>query len=166
MQSTAKGCDPCLLWYWVQGDPGEWTTWLTNKQLKPYQLRVSQTSLDTCRWINKTHSSTWIYSYTMRGTETAEVEGQWPPSNWPKCSVPRMQMTAQMLVQTFLIYLLPDVWGNILMSLNDVTIICYPSFGGKSTVHVQGNCCDSPAYLLASLPTIFFHFTQTMSCFP
>ena len=68
---------------------------------------MSQTSLGTCRWINKAHSSTWIYSYSMRGTETAKVEGQWPPSNWPKCSVPKTKTTAQRLMHAFLIYPLP-----------------------------------------------------------
>ena len=65
---------------------------------------MSQISLATCRWINKAHSSTWIYFYSTRGTKTAKVEGQWPPSNWLKYSVPKTQMTAWRFVHAFLIY--------------------------------------------------------------
>ena len=133
---------------------------------------MSQTSLGTCRWINKAHSSTWIYSYSMRGTKTAKVEGQWPPSNWPKCSVPKTQTTAQRLVCTFLIYPFPDAWANIVTSLNDITIICSPSFHGKSTVHVQGialihlhTCTGIPTdyFLLLCMNHVMFSITWISS---
>ena len=92
---------------------------------------MSQTHLGTSRWINKAHSSTWIYSYSMRGTETAAAEDWWPSSNWLKHSVPKTQTTAPRLMHAFLIYPLPDAGANVVMSLNDVTFICSPSFSGK-----------------------------------
>ena len=39
-------------------------------------------------------------------------------------------------------------------------------FSGKSTVHAQGYCQDLPAPAPAPLPTIFFHYARTLSCFP
>ena len=89
---------------------------------------MSQTSLGTCRWIHKAHSSTGIYSCSMRGNDIAKVEGQWPPSNWPNHSVPETQMTAApRLLCTFLLYPIPRCMSRMIMtSLNDVSIICSP----------------------------------------
>ena len=97
--------------------------------------------------------------------QKAMAEGWWPPSNWPNHSVPKTQTTAWRFMHTFLIYPLPDAWVNVVTSLNDVTIICSPSFSRKSTVHAQGNCHDFPAYPPASLPTIFYHYNKTCHLF-
>ena len=90
----------------------------------------------------------------MRGTETAVTEGWWPPSNWPKYSVPKTQMTALMLVCAFLIYPPPRYMSKCC----DVIKRCHnhllPSFSRKSTVHVQGNCHDLPVHPPASPLTI------------
>ena len=94
---------------------------------------MSQTSLGTCRWINKAHSSTGIYSCSTKGTNIAEVEGQWPPSNWPNHSVSETQMTAPRLLHVFSLYPIPKCTSRvIMMSLNDFRIICSPILVGKA----------------------------------
>ena len=94
---------------------------------------MSQTSLDTCRWINKAHSSTWIYSCSMRGTDTAKVEDWWPPSNWTNHSVPKTQTTAPRLLCIFLLYPIPNCMSWVIMtSVNDVRISCFPILAGKA----------------------------------
>ena len=124
---------------------------------------MSQTGLGTCRWINKAYSSTGIYSCSVRGTDTAKVEGQWPPSNWPNHSVPKAQMTALRLLHTFLLYPIPKCtsWA-IMMSLNDVRIICSPISAGKNTVHAQGNHQDLPG--LCWCPCRLFSSTMQEPC--
>ena len=88
---------------------------------------MSQTSLGTCRWINKAHSSTGTYSCSTRGTEIAKGEDQWPPSNWPNHAVPETQMTAPRFLWTFLLYPIPQCTSIMIMtSLNDVRVICSP----------------------------------------
>ena len=100
---------------------------------------MSETSLGTCRWITKAHISTWIYSCSMRGTDTAEVEGQWPPSNWPNHSFPKTQMTTPRPLCAFLLYPIPKCtsWA-IMTSLNDIRIVCSPISVGKALCMDRG----------------------------
>ena len=100
---------------------------------------MSQTSLGTCRWINKAHSSTGIYSCTTRSTNIAKVEGWWPPSSWPNRSVPETQMTAPRLLHTFLLYPIPRCMSRAIMtSPNDIRIICSPISAGKALCMHRG----------------------------
>ena len=39
--------------------------------------KVFPKSLGACTWTNKENSSSWVYSYSTRGTDIARVEGQW-----------------------------------------------------------------------------------------
>ena len=64
--------------------------------------------LGTCRWINKVHSSSWLYSCSTRGTDIARVEGWWL-INRPNRSVPETQTTAPGLSLLFLIYFPPQI---------------------------------------------------------
>ena len=108
--------------------------------------------LGTCTWINKVHSSSWLYSCSMRGTNIARVEGQWL-INRPIHSVPETQMTAPGSSLLFLIYFPPQIAGEItVMSFYDVMIVCSTVFGGETTAHVQRKCHNSSANLLALLP--------------
>ena len=43
----------------------------------------------------------WNIFLPRRDTDIAKVEGLWPPSNWPKHSVPETQMTAPRLFTCF-----------------------------------------------------------------
>ena len=73
----------------------------------------------------------------MRGTDIAEVEGQWILRNWPNHSVPKTQMTASKLVFAFLYSSLP----NSMRDPCDIIKWCHDHliyfFSGKTTVHVQ-----------------------------
>ena len=82
-------------------------TYLTNCQTTKITLtKVFPKSLGACTWINKVDSSSWIYSCSTRGTNIAEVEGQWL-NNRPNHSVPDTQMTAERLICALLIYFPP-----------------------------------------------------------
>ena len=130
---------------------------------------MSQTSLGTCRWINKAHISTGIYSCSMRGTNIAKVEGQWCASNWPNHSVPETQMTASRLLCTFLLYPIPRCMSRVIMtSPNYIRIICFPISGGKA-LYMHGEslgfactCTSIPAYyfLLLCKNPVMFSITQ------
>ena len=73
------------------------------------------------------HISTGIYSCSMRGTNIAREEGQWPPSNWPNSPVPETQTTALRLLHASLLYPIPRCTSRMIMtSPNDVRIICSP----------------------------------------
>ena len=71
---------------------------------------MSQTSLGTCRWINKAHSSTGMYFCSTRGTDIAKIEGQWPPSIWPNHSVPETQPAGSYTLSFYI--LSPDAWAE------------------------------------------------------
>ena len=128
---------------------------------------MSQTSLGTCRWINKAHSSTWIYFCSTRGTNIAKVEGQWPPSNWPNCSFPKIQMTGPRLLCAFLIYPIPKCMSwEIMTSLNNIRIVCFPISVGKALCRHRGIAmihlclCQHPHQLFSSSmqePCCIFH---------
>ena len=79
MQSAVKGCDPCLLQYQVQGDPGsELPGLLTNNKAiltKGVPNKSGHMQMD-----KQGTQFYLIYSYSTRGTKTAKVEGQWLPS--------------------------------------------------------------------------------------
>ena len=92
--------------------------------------------------------------FSMRGTETAKVEGLWF-INRPKHLVPEYAEDS------------PEVWwcspfiGPSLCSMrdpHDVMKWCHNcllwSYSRKTTVHVHQNCQHSSAHLLASLPEI------------
>ena len=128
---------------------------------------MSQTSLGTCRWINKAHSSTGIYSCSTRGTDTAKAEDWWPPSNWPNYSVPETQMTAPRLLHAFLLYPIPKCmsWA-IMTSLNYVRIVCSPISVWKALhmfreiARIHLHLCQHPHWLFSSTtqePCHVFH---------
>ena len=128
---------------------------------------MSQTSLGTCKWINKAHSSTGIYSCSMRGTDIAKVEGQLPSSNWPNCLVPETQTAAPRLLHAFLLYPIPRFMSRkIMMSPNDVRIVCSPisvrkalhMHRGITEIHLH--LCQHPCQLFSSTtqgPYHIFH---------
>ena len=91
-------------------------------------------------WMNKqgTHFC-GIYSCSTRGTDIAEVEGQWPPSNCCNRSVPETQMIALRLLYAFLLYSIPKCMSRVIMtSLNDLRIICSPISVGKALHMCRG----------------------------
>ena len=99
--------------------------YLTNCQTTKVVLtKVFPKSLGACTWINKVHSSSRIYSCSMRGTDIAGVEGWWL-NKGPNHSVPEIQMTALRLELAFLIYFPPLIaWEINVTSFDDITIIC------------------------------------------
>ena len=130
----------CCEWLWsmpalIPGSAGVrwWSTWPTCKQLKLYWLRVPKITLGMCRGTNKRHFPVWMHSHSMRGTKVAATKGWWLPSRLPECSAPKTQIIASRLMHILLIYPLPLCISIILvMSLNDVTIICFPFLVGKA----------------------------------
>ena len=95
--------------------------------------------MGSCTWTNKVHSSSWIYSWSTRGTDIAGVEGQWL-NNGSNCSVPETQTTATGLSSLFLIYFPPQIaWEITVMSFYDVMIICSTLLVGKPLHMCKGN---------------------------
>ena len=107
--------------------------------------------LGTCTWINKVHSSSWLYSCSTRGTDIAGVEGWWLVNRLDR-SVPETQMTASRLVCALLIYFLPTKsmrdHCDIILWHHDHLLY---SFSRKTTVHAQMKCHHSSVHLLASM---------------
>ena len=129
-------------------------TYLTNYQTTEVipTKKFPKKGLGTCTWINKAHSSSWLYSCSTRGTDIARVEGWWLIDR-PKCSMPETQTTAPRLELAFLIYFpspnsMRDDCGVILWHHN---CLLY-SFGGKTTAHAWRKCHHSSVYLPALLP--------------
>ena len=86
--------------------------------------KVFPKSLGACTWINKEDSSSSIYSCSMRGTDIAIVEGWWLNYR-PNHSVPETQMTAPKPEWALFIYFPPQIaQAIIVISSNDITIIC------------------------------------------
>ena len=128
---------------------------------------MSKIPLGTCRWINEEHSPVGMYSCSMRGTKVAATEGQWLLNKLPECSAPNTQTIALRLMHTLLIYP-PTLCISItfVTSLNDVIIICFPSFSRKNTAHVQESHTSSSAHLPASLLTninVSYSYAWTIS---
>ena len=103
---------------------------LTNYQTTKVMLtKVFPKSFGACTWINKVHSSSRIYSCSMRGTNIARVEGG-------AHSVPETQMTALRLEIVFLIYFPPPIASEItVMSFDDIIIIC-STFSMEKPLHM------------------------------
>ena len=130
-------------------------------------------SLGACTWINKVHSSSRIYSYSMRGTNIAGVEGPWL-NNGPKMDpMPETQMTAPRLKLAFLIYFPPPIaWAIIVMSFYDIMIICSTFSVGKPLCMHRGNAiihlhiwqhhCQNPQLLLLHPNLIIFSLTHIL----
>ena len=128
-------------------------TYLSNCQTTKIALtKVFPKRPGECTWINKVDSSSWIYSFSMRGTNIAKVEGQWL-DNQPSCSVPDTQMTAPRLMYVLLMYFPPpkSMRDHCDFTLWHHNCLLY-SFGGKTTVHVQRRCHSLSVHLMASLP--------------
>ena len=118
-----------------------------------------------CRWINKAHLSSRMYSCSMRGTVIATTEHRWPYCKLPECSAWKTRW---------------QPWGSCMLSL--YTPLMYeqdncditkwhqnhllPFFSRKGTAHVQKKCTDLPVHLAASPPTIFYSYAWTMSSVP
>ena len=122
--------------------------------------------LGTCTWINKVHSSSWLYSCSKRGTNIARVEG-WCLNNRPNCSVPETQMTAPGSSSLFLTYFPPQVVQEITVtSFYDVTIVCSTLLVGKplhmckwnaiTHLHICQHHNQNPQLLLLHLNHIVF----------
>ena len=142
--------------------------YLTNYQTTKVMLtKVFPKSLGACTWINKVHSSSRIYSCSMRGTNIARVEG-WGLNNGPNHSVPETQMTAPRLELAFLIYFPPPItWAITVTSFYDIMIVC-------STFSWENHCRhaeEMPQFVCASagitakIPS-YYCYTQTSSSFP
>ena len=123
----------------------------TNYQTTKVMLtKVFPKSLGACTWIHKVHSSSRIYSCSMRGTNIARVDGQWL-NKGPNHSVPETQTTALRLKLAFLIYFPPPIaWDHC-----DIIWWCHDHllyfFCRKTTMHAQRKCHNSSAHPLASL---------------
>ena len=135
--------------------------------------KIPQKDLGTCTWINKVHSSSWLYSCSTRGTDIAREEGQWL-INRPNHSVPETQTTAPGSSLLFLIYFPPPIAQEItVMSFYDVTIICSTLSVGKPLhmhkgnaiicLHICWHCCQNPQLLLLHLNHIIFSLSW-ISC--
>ena len=119
---------------------------------------MSQTSVGTSRWINKAHSSTWIYSYSTIGTETVMVEDRWPLGNWPKHSVPKTQTTiftqrsevsqCHCMLSFYTLSPMHELSDNDITKWHQNHLL--PQFSRKSIAHAQESCTDPPVHLLAS----------------
>ena len=146
-----EGCDPCFTQYQVQGDAGS--------DLPSYHQisKVTQTESSPERsgymHMDKqvTHSILGML-FSMRGSETAEVEGLWLV-NRPKCLVPEDPDDS------------PKVWlcsPFIVPSLNsmrdpcDIMKWCHDcllwSSSGKTTAHAHQNYHGLSVHLPASMP--------------
>ena len=112
------------------------------------------------------------YSCSMRGTNIAEVEGQWL-NKWPNRSVPENQMTALKLKLALLISFPPSVaWVIVVPSSNYIKIICSTFSMGKPLHMHRGNaviclhicqCCHQNPKLLPLHPNlIIFSWTQIL----
>ena len=103
----------------------------------------------TSRWINNAHFSSGMLLLLH------ERHCNWPYWKLPECSALKTQTTAPRLLCTFLIYPPWCMSKVIVMSLNDVRIICFLLFSRKGTAHVQESCTDLPA-TPTSIPTNYF----------
>ena len=68
-----------------------------------------------------------MYSHSTRGTEVATTEGQWLLSKLPECSAPKTPDDS-LKAHAHSSHIPPTLLVSItfVMSLNDVTIICFP----------------------------------------
>ena len=89
-----------------------------------------------------------MYSHCMRGTEVATAEGQWLLSKLPECSAPKTPDDSPG-AHVHSPYIPPTLHISItfVMSLNDITIICFPLLAGKPCT------CTGELHQLACAPT-------------
>ena len=145
-----EGCDLCFAWYQVQGDAGS--------DLPGYcqitKVTLAESSPERSGYIHMDKQVTHFILgmlFSMRGTETAKVEGLWLV-NKPKCLVSEDPDNS------------PEVWlcsPFMVPSLSstrdphDISSWCHDcllwSSSRKTTVHAHQNCHCSSAHLPASM---------------
>ena len=146
-----EGCDLCFTWYQVQGDAG--SDLPGYHQITKVTLTESSPERSGYMHMDKqvTHSIL-VMLFSMRGTETAKVEGLWLV-NRPKCLVPEDPDDSPK-VQLCSVFIVPSL--NSMRDSLDIISWCHNcllwSFSGKTTAHVHWNCHCSSAHLLASMP--------------
>ena len=93
----------------------------------------TQTTWGMCRWIKKAHFSSGMYSCSTRGTVIAATECWWPYWKLPECSTQKNPDNSSEALAHF--PYIPSLWCMskvVMMSLNDVRIICSPFLVGKA----------------------------------
>ena len=146
-----EGCDPCFTWYHIQGDVG--SDLPSYHQITKVTLTESSPERSGYMHMDKqvTHSILGIL-FSMRGTETAKVEGLWLV-NRPECLVPEDPDNSSE-VQLCSSFIVPS--PSSMRDPCDIMRWCHdhllwPS-SGKTTAHVHQNCHCLSAHLLASVP--------------
>ena len=101
-----------------------------------------------------------MYSCSMRGTEVAVAEGLWLLSKLPECSAPK-NSDDSLEAHVHSPHIPPTLCISIMfiMSLNDVTIICFFLLAGK-TLHAcrramlaHLHICQHPHQPISMFPT-------------
>ena len=146
-----KGCDPCFTRYQVQGDAGgdppsyHQTTKVTLTKSSPE--RSGYMHID-----KQVTLSVVVMLFSLRGTETAKVEGIWLV-NRPKCLVPEHPDDSPK-VQKCSPFIVPSLCS--MRDPHDIITWCHGhllwSSSGKTTAHAHQNCWCLSAHLLASMP--------------